>query len=72
VQMLQPPPGLQPLTPSCELPERGAGCYVAGHALFNPISRFAPLLTHGNVAQVPIQLDMLTTQPPTNPTTAIE
>ena len=52
VQLLQPPSDLQPLTLGHRTPKRSAGCYVVGHALFNPSSRFAPLLTHGNVAQV--------------------
>jgi hypothetical protein len=52
VQLLQPPSDLQPLTLGCGIDERAAGCYVAGHALFNPTSRLPPLLTYGNVAQV--------------------
>ena len=52
VQLLHLLPDLEPLTLECGTDERAAGCYIAGHALFNPNSRFPPLLTCGNVAQV--------------------
>lgn len=52
VQMLRPPWDLRPLTLSPGLPSCGDACFVAGHALFNPVGGLPPLLTHGSVARV--------------------
>lgn len=50
--MLRPPPDLQKLQLSSGPSTRGTECFIAGHALLNPASGFAPLLTRGNVSQV--------------------